>query len=81
MQICGTLSLNQVLALTCFAISEIVRSCGETVCAALSPYGDTCNDVRIMIGGDHYIEAWIQLRSVDSTHKCNFAVESRKCDL
>ena len=42
-----------------FAASEIVRHGGATVCAAVSPYRATRNDVRNMVGGDHYIEVFV----------------------
>ncbi len=42
-----------------FTASEIVRHGGATVCAAVSPYRATRNDVRNMVGGDHYIEIFV----------------------
>jgi sulfate adenylyltransferase len=42
-----------------FAASEIVRHGGATVCAAVSPYRATRNDVRNMVGEDHYIEVFV----------------------
>jgi len=42
-----------------FTASEIVRHGGVTVCAAVSPYRATRNDVRNMVGQDHYIEVFV----------------------
>ena len=42
-----------------FVASEIVRHGGVAVCAAVSPYRATRNDVRNMVGGDHYIEVFV----------------------
>ncbi|HID87281.1 MAG TPA: bifunctional sulfate adenylyltransferase/adenylylsulfate kinase, partial [Anaerolineae bacterium] len=42
-----------------FVASEIVRHGGTVVCAAVSPYRATRNDVRNMVGKDHYIEVFV----------------------
>lgn len=42
-----------------FVASEIVRHGGIAVCAAVSPYRATRNDVRNMVGKDHYIEVFV----------------------
>jgi sulfate adenylyltransferase len=42
-----------------FVASEIVRHGGIAVCAAVSPYRATRNDVRYMVGKDHYIEVFV----------------------
>ncbi|KAF5434731.1 sulfate adenylyltransferase [Candidatus Methanophagaceae archaeon] len=42
-----------------FVASEIVSHGGAAVCAAVSPYRATRNDVRTMVGGDHYIEVFV----------------------
>ena len=42
-----------------FTASEIVRHGGVTVCAAVSPYRATRNDVRNMVGGEHFIEVFV----------------------
>ena len=42
-----------------FVASEIVRHGGAVVCAAVSPYRATRNDVRNMVGRDHYIEVFV----------------------
>ncbi|HJT68232.1 MAG TPA: bifunctional sulfate adenylyltransferase/adenylylsulfate kinase [Pyrinomonadaceae bacterium] len=42
-----------------FVASEIVRHHGAVVCAAISPYRTTRNDVRNMIGTDHFIEVFV----------------------
>jgi sulfate adenylyltransferase len=42
-----------------FVASEIVRHGGVAICAAVSPYRSTRNDVRNMVGKDHYIEVFV----------------------
>lgn len=42
-----------------FVASEIVRHGGTVVCAAVSPYHATRNDVRNMIGKDQFIEVFV----------------------
>jgi sulfate adenylyltransferase len=42
-----------------FVASEIVRHGGVAVCAAVSPYRATRNDVRNMVGDGHYIEVFV----------------------
>jgi sulfate adenylyltransferase len=42
-----------------FVASEIVRHGGVVVCAAASPYRATRNDVRNMVGQDHYVEVFV----------------------
>lgn len=42
-----------------FVASEIVRHGGVVVCAAVSPYRATRNDVRNMVGQGHYIEVFV----------------------
>jgi len=42
-----------------FVASEIVRHHGAVVCAAVSPYRATRNDVRNMIGTDNFIEVFV----------------------
>lgn len=42
-----------------FVASEIVRHGGIAVCAAVSPYRATRNDVRNMVGKDRYIEVFV----------------------
>jgi len=42
-----------------FVASEIVRHHGAVVCAAVSPYRATRNDVRSMIGSDRFIEVFV----------------------
>jgi len=42
-----------------FVASEIVRHGGVAVCAAVSPYRSTRNDVRNMVGSGHYIEVFV----------------------
>ena len=39
--------------------SEIVRHGGVAVCAAVSPYRATRNDVRNMVGADHFVEVFV----------------------
>ena len=42
-----------------FVASEIVRHVGVAVCAAVSPYQATRDDVRNMVGGDRFIEVYV----------------------
>ncbi len=42
-----------------FVAAEIVRHGGIAVCAAVSPYRATRNEVRTMVGGDNYIEVFV----------------------
>jgi sulfate adenylyltransferase len=42
-----------------FVASEIVRHGGVAICAAVSPYRATRNDVRNMVGETHYVEVFV----------------------
>ncbi|MCL4867959.1 MAG: bifunctional sulfate adenylyltransferase/adenylylsulfate kinase [Anaerolineae bacterium] len=42
-----------------FVASEIVQHGGIAICAAVSPYRATRNEVRNMVGTDHYVEAFV----------------------
>jgi len=42
-----------------YVASEIVRHGGVAVCAAVSPYRATRNDVRNMVGKEHYVEIFV----------------------
>lgn len=42
-----------------YVASELVRHGGTVVCAAVSPYRATRNDVRAMVGGDHFVEVFV----------------------
>lgn len=42
-----------------FVAAEIVRHGGVAVCAAVSPYRATRNDVRNMVGSDRFIEVFV----------------------
>lgn len=42
-----------------FVASELVRHGGTVVCAAVSPYRATRNDVRNLVGQDHYVEVFV----------------------
>jgi sulfate adenylyltransferase len=42
-----------------FVASEIVRHGGVVVCAAVSPYRVTRNDVRNMVGNDRFVEIYV----------------------
>ncbi len=42
-----------------FVASEIVRHRGVAVCAAVSPYRATRNDVRNMVGAENFIEVYV----------------------
>jgi sulfate adenylyltransferase len=42
-----------------FVAAEIVRHGGTVVCAAVSPYRATRNDVRNMVGAGHFVEVFV----------------------
>ncbi|HJW83100.1 MAG TPA: bifunctional sulfate adenylyltransferase/adenylylsulfate kinase, partial [Anaerolineae bacterium] len=42
-----------------FVASEIVRHGGVVICAAVSPYRATRNDVRNMVGQGHFVEVFV----------------------
>ena len=42
-----------------FVASEIVRHGGVAVCAAVSPYRATRDEVRAMVGHDHFVEVFV----------------------
>jgi sulfate adenylyltransferase len=42
-----------------FVASEIVRHGGMAVCAAVSPYRATRNEVRNMVGSEHFVEVYV----------------------
>ena len=42
-----------------FVAAEIVRHGGAVLCAAVSPYRATRNDVRRMVGSDHFVEVFV----------------------
>jgi sulfate adenylyltransferase len=42
-----------------FVAAEIVRHGGVVLCAAVSPYRATRNDVRNMVGADHFVEVYM----------------------
>jgi sulfate adenylyltransferase len=42
-----------------FVASEIARHGGVAVCAAISPYRAARNDVRAMVGGDQFVEVFV----------------------
>ena len=42
-----------------FVASELVRHGGTVVCAAVSPYRATRNDVRNMCGAEHFVEVFV----------------------
>jgi sulfate adenylyltransferase len=42
-----------------YVAAEIVRHGGTVVCAAVSPYRATRNDVRNMVGKDHFVEIFV----------------------
>ncbi len=42
-----------------FVAAQLVRHGGVVICAAVSPYRSTRNDVRNMIGADHFIEVFV----------------------
>jgi sulfate adenylyltransferase len=42
-----------------YVASEIVRHGGMAICAAVSPYRAARNDIRNLVGRDHYIEVFV----------------------
>src|SRR2546428_3028966 len=42
-----------------YVAAEIVRHGGLVMCAAVSPYRATRNDVRNMVGKDHFVEVFV----------------------
>lgn len=42
-----------------FVAAEVVRHGGIAVCAAVSPYAATRDDVRNMVGEDHFVEVYV----------------------
>jgi len=42
-----------------FVAAELVRHGGVVICAAVSPYRATRNDVRNLVGQDHFIEVFV----------------------
>jgi sulfate adenylyltransferase len=42
-----------------FVAAEIARHQGVAICAAVSPYGATRNEVRAMVGDDRFIEVFV----------------------
>src|SRR5205085_4774080 len=42
-----------------FVAGEIVRHGGVAVCAAISPYRATRNEIRQMVGGDRFVEVFV----------------------
>ena len=42
-----------------FVAAEIVRHGGIVICAAVSPYRATRNDVRTLVGADHFVEVFV----------------------
>ncbi|MGZ5481808.1 MAG: adenylyl-sulfate kinase, partial [Pyrinomonadaceae bacterium] len=42
-----------------FVAAEIVRHGGVAICAAVSPYRATRNDVRTMVGTGHFLEVFV----------------------
>jgi sulfate adenylyltransferase len=42
-----------------YVAAEIVRHGGVVICAAVSPYRATRNDVRNMVGSEHFVEVFV----------------------
>jgi sulfate adenylyltransferase len=42
-----------------FVAAEIVKHQGTVICAAVSPYRATRNDVRNMVGGERFVEVFV----------------------
>jgi sulfate adenylyltransferase len=52
-----------------FVASEIVRHQGAVVCAAVSPYRATRNDVRNMVGADRFVEVFVDTPLDECEHR------------
>ncbi|MFN2531711.1 MAG: bifunctional sulfate adenylyltransferase/adenylylsulfate kinase [Pyrinomonadaceae bacterium] len=52
-----------------FVASEIVRHHGAAVCAAVSPYRATRNEVRAIIGTDRFIEVYVNTPLEECEHR------------
>lgn len=52
-----------------FVAAEIVRHGGLVVCAAVSPYRATRNDVRNMVGKDQFIEVFVDTPLAECEHR------------
>jgi sulfate adenylyltransferase len=42
-----------------FVAAEVTRHGGAVICAAISPYGATRDEVRRMVGGDRFVEIFV----------------------
>jgi sulfate adenylyltransferase len=42
-----------------FVAAEIVRHGGVVICAAISPYRATRDEVRMMVGAEHFVEVYV----------------------
>ena len=42
-----------------FVAGELVRHNGTVICAAISPYRNTRNEARKMVGADHFVEVFV----------------------
>jgi sulfate adenylyltransferase len=55
----GISTADTVVVPAGYVASELVRHGGTAVCAAVSPYRATRNDVRAMVGSDHFVEIFV----------------------
>lgn len=66
-----------------FVAGEIVRHHGAVVCAAVSPYRATRNDVRNMVGADRFVEVFVDtpLNECERRDTKGFYAKARKGEI
>jgi sulfate adenylyltransferase len=66
-----------------FVAAEIVRHGGLVLCAAVSPYRATRNDVRNMVGNDQYVEIFVDtpLEVCEARDTKGFYARARRGDI
>jgi sulfate adenylyltransferase len=66
-----------------FVAAEIVRHGGLVLCAAVSPYRATRNDVRNMVGHDQYVEIFVDtpLEVCEARDTKGFYARARRGDI
>ena len=66
-----------------FVASEIVRHGGTVICAAVSPYRATRNDVRSMVGSEHFVEVFVDtpLEACEARDKKGLYARARRGEI
>ena len=66
-----------------FVAAEIVRHGGTVICAAVSPYRATRNDVRNMVGADHFVEVFVDtpLQVCEQRDTKGMYAKARRCEI